>query len=86
MIEFDEANSHDANSTADAHPERYRGENGVECIDAIRAALGDDAFESFCVGQCIRYLFRYRKKNGVNDLHKCADYLRWATEIEESKG
>lgn len=84
MITADETNPADLNSTAQATPERYRGSNGIECIDAIHAALGEDGFESFCVGQCMRYLFRYKKKNGSNDLHKAADYLKWATETRES--
>lgn len=29
------------------HPPHYQSENGVECIDAIQAALGGDGFHSY---------------------------------------
>ena len=76
--QFNETDPLDINSLASSTPDRYKGSNGIECIDAIHAALGDDGFESFCIGQCLRYLFRYKRKNGLNDLHKAEDYLHWA--------
>lgn len=75
-----ENNRFDPNSTADSNPDRYTGENGLQCWDIIKNELGEDDFASFCAGQCFRYLFRYKKKNGVNDLHKCQDY---ATQLRE---
>lgn len=82
--DFGETNPDSPNSTASCHPNRYAGTGGIECIDAIHAALGDEGFESFCVGQCMRYLWRYKRKNGSNDLHKAADYLGWATKTRET--
>jgi hypothetical protein len=47
---------------------------GIECIDAIRAATGD-GYEYYLQGNIIKYLWRYRYKNGVQDLEKAQWYL-----------
>jgi len=57
------------------HPSHYN-QHGVECIEAIRASLGDE-FESYCKGNVIKYLWRYQYKNGVEDLKKAQVYLNW---------
>jgi CRISPR/Cas system-associated protein Cas5 (RAMP superfamily) len=49
---------------------------GIECIDAIAAATsylgGEDAF---CTGNAIKYLWRWKQKNGVEDLRKAQWYI-----------
>lgn len=47
---------------------------GVECIDAIQAAT-EDGFEYYLQGNILKYLWRYRYKNGVEDLEKAKWYL-----------
>lgn len=47
----------------------------IECIDAIRAALGFDEFRGFLRGNVIKYLWRYEMKGGVEDLRKAKWYL-----------
>ena len=47
---------------------------GVECIDAICAAT-DEGYEYYLQGNIIKYLWRYRYKNGVQDLEKAQWYL-----------
>ena len=47
---------------------------GIECIDAIRAAT-DVGYEYYLQGNIIKYLWRYRYKNGVEDLEKAQWYL-----------
>lgn len=42
------------------HPEHYTS-GGVECIDAIRASLGDKEFADYCKGNIIKYLWRCQK-------------------------
>ena len=55
---------------------------GVECIDALRAALGD-GFEFYLQGNVMKYLWRYRYKNGTQDLEKAMWYLdALTTEVE----
>ena len=41
-------------------PSHYQGT--IECIDCIRAALGEEAFESYLRGTAIKYLYRAGKK------------------------
>lgn len=56
------------------HPPHYN-QTGVECIDAIKAATGDEGFEYYLQGNIMKYLWRYRYKNGVEDLKKARWYL-----------
>ena len=56
---------------------------GVECIDAIRAAT-DEGYQYYLQGNIIKYLWRYRYKNGVQDLEKAKWYLdKLIGEIED---
>ena len=64
------------------HPEHYTS-GGIECIDAIRASLGDKEFADYCKGNILKYLWRYRHKNGLEDLRKAQVYLNWMIEAEE---
>ena len=57
---------------------------GIECIDAIAAALGD-GFEYYLQGNVMKYLWRYRYKNGVEDLKKAEWYHNKLIEIKERK-
>ena len=47
---------------------------GIECINAIQAATGD-GYEYYLQGNIMKYLWRYRYKNGVEDLKKAQWYL-----------
>jgi len=64
------------------HPSHYT-QGGVECIDAIEAALGTEGFKAYCRGACLKYLWRTEYKNGVEDLKKCEWYLKKLIEISE---
>ena len=64
------------------HPAHYTS-GGIECIDAIRASLGNREFADYCKGNIIKYLWRYRLKNGVEDLKKAKVYLDWMIAAEE---
>ena len=55
-------------------PSHYR-KNRIECIDAIKSSLGD-GYESYLVGNIIKYMWRYRHKNGLEDLEKAQWYLK----------
>lgn len=67
------------------HPQHYQSDNGIECIDAIRAALGLDGFVAHCRGTAIKYAFRAGKKQAhAEDLRKAAWYLnRAANALDE---
>lgn len=59
------------------HPDHYNA-GGIECIDAIDAAtVGLQGIEAFCVGNAIKYLWRWKFKNGIEDIDKAIWYLNW---------
>ena len=59
----------------------------IECIDCIKAAtVNKVGIEAFCVGNAIKYLFRYENKNGLEDVRKAQWYInRLIQELEEKK-
>lgn len=70
-----------ANDTVN-HPSHYT-QNGIECIEAIRASMSDADFEGYCKGNCLKYIWRYKLKNGIEDLRKARVYLEWLIETVE---
>ena len=68
------------------HPPHYT-QGGIECIDAIKATEGLDGFEGYCTGNAIKYLWRWKHKNGVEDLKKAHWYIKkLAVETENAEG
>lgn len=66
---------HPHNSTVD-HPNHYQSESGLEVIDVIDAFTdGLDGVEAFDTGNIIKYICRWKKKNGIEDLEKAKWYL-----------
>lgn len=64
-------------------PPHYQGK--VETIDAIESAMTYEAFKGYLHGNAIKYLMRWTKKNGVEDLRKAEWYLRKLISIEDGK-
>ena len=65
------------------HPRHYC-KGGIECIDAIRAAVSDlQGVEAVYAGNVIKYVWRYKGKNGLEDLKKAKHYLEWLIESLE---
>ena len=57
------------------HPTHYTA-GKVECIDAIEAAVTNlNGFEGVCVGNAIKYLFRWKLKGGIESLQKARWYI-----------
>lgn len=56
------------------HPSHYTN-GGIECIDAIQEALTAEEFVGYCKGNAIKYIWRERHKNGVEDLQKARWYV-----------
>lgn len=69
------------------HPAHYT-QGGIECIDAIKAAVtGITGMEAVCTGNIIRYIWRWKFKNGLEDLKKCRWYIdKLIEEVEGAKG
>ena len=64
------------------HPAHYAGK--VECIDALEAATAElTGIEAVCTANAIKYLWRWKKKNGVEDIRKAAWYLNYYLNMED---
>lgn len=63
------------------HPPHY-ADKKIEVIDYIRDTLTAEGFVDYCIGNVIKYVSRWRKKGGKEDLEKAKVYLEWAIEKE----
>lgn len=67
------------------HPSHYT-QGGIEAIDAIEAAtVGLQGGEAYCTGAALKYLWRWSRKGGVQDLQKSAWYINRLIEIASKK-
>ncbi len=57
---------------------------GIETIDALEAMLVD-GFDFYLQGNIVKYLWRFRYKNGVEDLKKAQWYLNKLIEVYDDK-
>jgi len=56
------------------HPPHYK-KGEIECIDAIKSALGD-GFKFYLQGNAMKYLWRYEHKGkAIEDLEKATWYI-----------
>lgn len=59
-----------------SHPKHYQSETGLEVIDVIEAFTFDlNGIEATDTGNIIKYICRWKKKNGLEDLKKAEWYL-----------
>ena len=57
------------------HPNHYM-KAGHECKDIIKIIVhGLSGFEAYCVGNIVKYIWRFPKKNGLEDLQKAREYI-----------
>ena len=66
------------------HPNHYT-QGGIECIKAIEASMPPDGFQDYCKGNILKYVWRFRQKNGLEDLKKARVYLNWMIESVEKE-
>lgn len=57
----------------------------IECIDAMQAMLSRDEFIGYLRGNIFKYQWRYKLKNGVEDLKKAQWYQNKLIEVEENE-
>lgn len=68
------------------HPSHYKSETGLEVIDVIRAFTEDmNGLEGYYTGNVLKYMCRWKKKNGLEDLKKARVYLNWLIDEIEKK-
>jgi hypothetical protein len=56
-------------------PPHYQG-NGVECIEAIQAALTPEEFRGYLKGNAMKYIWRERTKGQDESVQKAEWYLK----------
>lgn len=67
------------------NPEHYT-QGDVECIDAIDSATtGLVGMVAVCVANVIKYVWRFARKNGLEDLDKADYYLQRVRTIVKAK-
>ena len=58
------------------NPKHYKSDKGLECIDCIEGVVQDlVGVEATDTGNIMKYLWRWKNKDGVNDLKKAKWYL-----------
>ena len=58
------------------HPPHYQSETGLEVYDVIEAFTFDlTGIEAVNTGNILKYICRWKKKNGLQDLKKAKWYL-----------
>lgn len=57
---------------------------GIEAIEAILAATNEQS-EGYLQGNIMKYIWRYRYKNGLEDLQKAEWYLKKLIEVYQEK-
>lgn len=67
------------------HPPHYNA-GGIECIDALAAATqGLTGVEAICTANAIKYLWRWKYKNGSQDLDKAIWYINHLKEVLDGR-
>lgn len=68
------------------HPNHYQTKSGLETIQVIEAFTdGLEGIEAVCTANVIKYICRWKKKNGLQDLKKAQWYLnKLIKHVEES--
>lgn len=57
------------------HPSHYT-QGGIECKEAIASATTNlTGFEAYATGNIIKYMWRWKAKNGIEDLKKAKQYI-----------
>lgn len=67
------------------NPDHYNWK-GEECIYLIRILCrGEEGFEGYCKGNILKYIYREKKKNGIEDLKKARVYLDLLINYREAR-
>ena len=67
------------------HPNHYQNIAGVEAIDILNDVVKDlPGKQAAMLWNTLKYLLRFQKKNGLEDLKKAQNYLQWLIDDIES--
>lgn len=59
---------------------------GIEPIVLMRKNFSKEEFTGFLQGNVLKYMLRYKDKNGLEDLKKAKTYLTWLIEELDDSG
>lgn len=62
-------------------PQHYT-DGQYECIEVMEDVFGKEYVEHFCICNAFKYLWRHKKKNGIEDLKKARWYLDHVREMD----
>ena len=85
---FDKNNNQNVNANKDMvnHPSHYQSESGLEVIDVIKAFTSNlTGIEATDTGNVLKYMCRWKNKNGVEDLKKAKWYLEHLIDNVENR-
>ena len=57
------------------NPDHYKSSTSLECIEAMQIAFGREAVVHFCLCNAWKYIWRWKNKNGKEDLNKAKWYV-----------
>lgn len=64
------------------HPNHYNA-GKYECIDVMVDIYGLEAVKQWCIMNAFKYLYRFKNKNGLEDIRKAHWYLTWFIDHEK---
>lgn len=57
------------------NPSHYAGHTGIDCKAAMESMLGTEAYVSHMQACVLKYIWRWRDKNGIEDLKKARECI-----------
>ena len=65
------------------NPDHYKSQTSLECIEAMTITFGEQAVFDFCMCNAFKYIWRWKNKNGTEDLEKAKWYISKANELSD---
>ena len=62
------------NITNNINPDHYKKECSLECIESMEIVFGEGTVLYFCICNAWKYIWRWKNKNGKEDLEKAKWY------------
>lgn len=67
------------------HPSHYADVCSLECIDVMEAVFGPEVVFDYAIVNAFKYLWRYKNKNGQEDIRKAEWYLDKAHDLDNKE-
>jgi hypothetical protein len=68
------------------NPDHYKNSTSLECIESMEIMFGKEAVINFCLCNAFKYIWRWKNKNGEEDLEKADWYLHKADSYIDTTG